>query len=206
MAVGRLAMGSSRMKVAPWPVPALCTVSVPPRSLAASAPLCRPKPWPSLRVVNPWLNIRSRFSAGTPMPLSMIAIFTLWQLPVTRTVILLSRRPRFVARILGVAHEVDEDLQDSVLVGGDHGLCLEVADDLDVVAGERAAMDAQDVFDDVRHGDRLDDARRPAVGLLHGDDLLDVLDVFPQVLNFRDQLRPARRRVIPPARRDSREP
>src|SRR5207248_2580256 len=47
------ATGSSRVKVAPWPIPALATDSEPPIARAARAPLCNPKPCPSFLVVNP---------------------------------------------------------------------------------------------------------------------------------------------------------
>ena len=63
-------MGNSRVKVAPCPEPPLCAVNDPPSSRAAMAPLCNPKPWPSFRVVKPWLKIRVRFSGGIPAPLS----------------------------------------------------------------------------------------------------------------------------------------
>ena len=45
--------GSSKVKVAPRPGPSLATWRDPPRLRAARAPECRPKPWPSLRVVKP---------------------------------------------------------------------------------------------------------------------------------------------------------
>src|ERR1039457_528186 len=53
LALEACSMGISRVKAAPLPGPSLCTLSEPPSSRAASAPLCRPKPWPSLRVVKP---------------------------------------------------------------------------------------------------------------------------------------------------------
>jgi hypothetical protein len=93
-----------------------------------------------LRVVNPWLKIRVRFSAGMPTPLSMTAILTRRSSLVVRTVICLSVRPDSSHAILGVAHEVDEDLHDLVLVGGDDRAGLVVADRLDVVPGERSAL------------------------------------------------------------------
>src|SRR5262245_43911197 len=43
--------GSSRVATAPLPGPSLSSVSRPPSSCAAKALECRPKPWPSLRVV-----------------------------------------------------------------------------------------------------------------------------------------------------------
>src|SRR5438132_7996259 len=45
------AMGSSRVKLAPWPMPALATVMDPPIERAAIAPLCRPKACPPSRAV-----------------------------------------------------------------------------------------------------------------------------------------------------------
>src|SRR5258707_10379212 len=51
-------VGNSRVNSAPWPRPALWAVRRPPISLAALAPLWRPKPCPSFLVVKPWLKIR----------------------------------------------------------------------------------------------------------------------------------------------------
>jgi hypothetical protein len=62
--------GSSKVNVAPRPVPSLCARSVPPNSLAAIAELCRPKPWPSFLVVNPYSHSRGKCSGKTPTPLS----------------------------------------------------------------------------------------------------------------------------------------
>src|SRR5262249_7987783 len=68
--------GSKSVNVAPAPGPSLLACSEPPSSRTASALLCRPNPWPSLRVVNPWPKIRVMFSSGMPMPLSTTSIFT----------------------------------------------------------------------------------------------------------------------------------
>src|SRR6266702_4249955 len=69
------AMGSSRVKLAPWPMPGLATVIDPPIERAAIAPLCRPKPWPPSRVVKPCAKIRVKFSGEMPMPLSETTIW-----------------------------------------------------------------------------------------------------------------------------------
>src|SRR5436190_9050990 len=69
------AMGSSRVKVAPWPMPALATVMAPPIERAAIAPLCRPKPWPPSRVVKPCAKMRVKFSGAMPTPLSETTIW-----------------------------------------------------------------------------------------------------------------------------------
>src|ERR1051325_4630673 len=76
MAAGSSATGSSRVKVAPLPGPSLWAARLPPISVAALALLCRPKPSPSFRVVNPWRKIRARLSSLIPMPLSRTAIVT----------------------------------------------------------------------------------------------------------------------------------
>src|SRR5208282_5511670 len=47
------ASGSVSVNVAPMPGPGLSARSVPPSSRAARALECRPKPWPSARVVKP---------------------------------------------------------------------------------------------------------------------------------------------------------
>ena len=43
---------------------------------AAIAPLCKPKPWPPLRVVKPCAKMRVRFSGEMPMPLSETTMWT----------------------------------------------------------------------------------------------------------------------------------
>ena len=53
VAVSLVLTGSSKVKVAPRPRPSLSAQSTPPMRCAALAPECRPKPWPSRRVVNP---------------------------------------------------------------------------------------------------------------------------------------------------------
>src|SRR2546425_1016343 len=69
--------GSSSTNVAPFPGPALRALSEPPICRAALADACNPNPCPSFFVVNPWLNIRVRFSGSMPTPLSLTSIITL---------------------------------------------------------------------------------------------------------------------------------
>ena len=88
------------------PGPSLCAVSEPPISVAASAALCRPKPWPSLFVVKPWAKMRARFSGGDADAVvrdddlhAVVAVAA----PM-RTVIRFCRARAFAHRILGVAN------------------------------------------------------------------------------------------------------
>src|SRR5258708_3757566 len=85
--------GRVRVNVAPWFAPSLWTERAPPNSLAARAPLCKPKPWPLRRVVKPCAKMRVRFSGGMPTPLSFTSTHT-WFEPdaPTRMVISLSAR------------------------------------------------------------------------------------------------------------------
>ena len=64
----------------------------PPISYAAFAPLCRPKPWPSIRVVKPCAKMRVRFSGEMPMPLSVNTTRTFCSSAAMRIVIRLSGR------------------------------------------------------------------------------------------------------------------
>ena len=75
------------------PGPSLKAASEPPHSLAARAPLCRPKPWPCRRVVKPWAKILVRFSGAMPTPLSMTEIATSLPSDVVRRIRDLSARP-----------------------------------------------------------------------------------------------------------------
>ncbi len=58
--------GTTSVAVAPFPGPSLSNESFPPRSCAASTLVCRPKPWPSLRVVKPYVKRCLRFSGEIP--------------------------------------------------------------------------------------------------------------------------------------------
>lgn len=87
------ARGSSSVNVAPWPGPSLCARSEPPSSPATRAPLCRPKPWPFLRVVKPWAKMRVRFSGGMPTPLSATTMRARSASAAMRMVRRLSERP-----------------------------------------------------------------------------------------------------------------
>src|SRR5258706_455550 len=75
------------------PGPPLVTRNEPPSSWAASAPLCKPKPWPSTRVVKPCVNRRDIFSAGMPTPLSTTHMRTPAGAGSTRRVMSLSVLP-----------------------------------------------------------------------------------------------------------------
>ena len=117
-AVGGL-NGKMSVKVAPWPGPALCAQREPPSSRAARAPLWRPKPWPSRRVVKPWEKMRVIFSAGMPTPLS-IPGFPPGSRPCgARAASELLRALGLAEGVFGVADEIDEYLEDLVLIDQD---------------------------------------------------------------------------------------
>src|SRR5579862_4573825 len=83
-----------------------------------------------------------------------------------------------VARIFGVAKQVDEYLDHLVAVDGDFRDLDEFADDFDEVALVGDLVQAQRVLKNLHWIDNLGDARDASVRLLHGDNLFDVLDVF----------------------------
>ena len=87
---------------------------------------------------------------------------------------------RFVACVFGVAHQVDEDLQDFVLVDGDRRHVAEFALQRDAMACESAGIQPQAVFHQIDDLDGLRDAAELGVVLLHGDGVLDVLEVLAQ--------------------------
>src|ERR1700680_3504845 len=90
----------------------------------------------------------------------------------------------FVTGVLGVAYEVHEDLQDFVLVEVDHGVPLEVTQDFDAVTRERTRIQAQAVLHEIDDVEDLLYAGDFRITLLHRHDVLDVIDVPPQGLQF----------------------
>ncbi len=175
------------MKEAPWPTPSLWTKRAPPSSLAAMAPLCRPKPWPSLRVVNPWEKMRLRLSA---------AIADAVVADDDADAVLAGggdADPDFFCAVIfkhgafGVVDEVDEDLNDFVAIDEDIGDGQVVANQLNFVALERAVVHGEGVFDNGLGVHVFDDAAELGVVLLHRDDGADVLDVGGQNLGFVGQ-------------------
>ena len=87
---------------------------------------------------------------------------------------------RFVAGVFGVAHEIDQDLQDLVFVDGDRRHLAEFALQRDAVAHEGAGVHAQAILDQLVDSDGFGDAAQLGVALLHGHGLLDVLDIIAQ--------------------------
>src|ERR1700677_1914231 len=83
----------------------------------------------------------------------------------------------FVAAIFGVSNEIDEDLEDLVFVNKNRGGGGVLADDVDLVAFDGAGVEAEGVLDQFLGGKGFLRAGNPGVGLLHGDDLLDMVDV-----------------------------
>jgi len=75
-------------------------------------------------------------------------------------------------------------LQDLVLVHGDGDGPFEIADDLDLVPGDGALVQAQCVFEEIDGVERFDDAGDAGVILLHGHDFLDMVDVAGKLIDL----------------------
>ena len=180
--------GSSTVNSAPRPGPSLYAVSVPPSSLAAFAELCRPKPWPCLFVVNPCENTRVRFSLGYPhagildLDQGLRLIGACIDSNAYGQAALL--RGAFQEGVLGVGHEVHEDLQQFLLLDPHLRHIGIIADHFDVVLVERGGIQAEGVVGQLGQGNRLDQPGRARVRLLHGDDGLHVVDVLGQRVQF----------------------
>ena len=57
----------------------------------------------------------------------------------------------FIARVLGVADEVDQNLHDLVLVSGHHRAGLVVANYIYLMPRQRTGIDADGVLDQIQH-------------------------------------------------------
>ena len=90
-----------------------------------------------------------------------------------------------------------------MFLGLNHRHLVELAAQLHVVPGERGAVDLDGVIDQLRGVDGFDDARDFGVALLHGDDLLDVLDVLQELLEFLQQSGLFVGEMLRPTRRDT---
>src|SRR5580658_2225286 len=87
----------------------------------------------------------------------------------------------FVTRILGVADDVYQDLQDLVLVDGYRRHLLEVAHQRDAMATEGAGVHPQAILDQSTNIDDVSQTAAARVTLLHRHDLFDVLDIAAQL-------------------------
>ena len=97
-----------------------------------------------------------------------------------RSVSSLSRPARLVAGILGVAHEIHENLQHLVLVDRDRRHLAEFALQRDPVAHEGAGVQAQAVLHQLGDGDGFGDAAQLGIALLHRHRVLDVFQIVAQ--------------------------
>ena len=88
--------------------------------------------------------------------------------------------PGFIAGVLGVTDQVDEDLQNFVFIRAERGRRTIFPDHPDIVTSKAARVHAQRIFDQLRNLDSLDGAGNLGVALLHGDDIIDMIDVFAQ--------------------------
>jgi len=163
--------------------PSLRTFNEPPISFAASAPLCRPKPWPSLRVVKPWLKMRVRFSGTIPTPLS-----------ITDILIRPSPLPRAPSAVCPPA-PIPGRLVWRCPPGssGSAGVCacqrssaahFQIRGPLPRVAVQSTLIHAQAVLHQIDHVDYFLHPADPRIVLLHGHNFIDVLDVLTQRIQF----------------------
>ena len=111
---------------------------------------------------------------------------------------------RFVARVFGIAHQVHENLQHLVLVDGDRRDVAEFALQRDPMAGESAGVQPQAVLHEIDDLDGLGDAAELGVALLHGDGVLDVLEIVAQRGEFLQSHALIGRAAARRARRDIR--
>ena len=92
--------------------------------------------------------------------------------------------------VLGVAEQVDQDLQHLVLFGQNVRKLVVVADDLDVVAGNRLALMRMRIVDQAGQRKLSRMPETPAYDCCMRDDLLDVVDVLRQRVDlFQDRAR-----------------
>src|SRR5258708_4948717 len=87
---------------------------------------------------------------------------------------------RFIAGILGVAHEIHQNLQYLVLIDGDRRHLVEFAAQRHAVAHEGAGVQAQAVLHQIGYRDGLGHAAQLGVALLHRHRVLDVFQVVAQ--------------------------
>lgn len=90
--------------------------------------------------------------------------------------------------MFGVGDEVDQDLEDFPALGLNAGDGEELAHDVDIVAGEGADVHAEGVLHQLGGVEGLGDADHRGVGLLHDDDLADVIDVFLKPLDLGEEM------------------
>ena len=90
----------------------------------------------------------------------------------------------FIQRILGVTDKIDQNLQDFMFVNHQGRHFLKLADDLDAMAGQCRRINLDGIFHQAGQGHFFDDAGNTRIALLRGDDVLDVIDVFGQLLQF----------------------
>lgn len=81
-------------------------------------------------------------------------------------------------RFLGVTHKIDEALQYCVAAHQDVWNRIKLAHDLDLMAGQRGRRHAQGVLDQFVKCQFLQRAGDLGVGLLHRNNLFDVIDVL----------------------------
>ena len=90
----------------------------------------------------------------------------------------------FLHGVLGIAQEIHEDLQRLVLVDGDRGRGVEFAHHGDVVARKTVHVELERILDERFDRHHFGKARNPRIGLLHGHDILDVLDIAGEQLDL----------------------
>src|ERR1700688_4483561 len=93
----------------------------------------------------------------------------------------------FVARVLGVAHEIHQNLQHLVFIDGDRRHLAEFAAQRHSVTHEGAGVQPQAVLHQVDYPDGLGDAAELGVTLLHRHGVLDVFQVVAQRYEFLER-------------------
>lgn len=83
--------------------------------------------------------------------------------------------------IFGIADQVDQDQQQAVFVADDCRCVLVVLGDDDMVPTQGAGIHAQRILEQIDDVQRLDQPGRAGIGLLSGNDVLDVIDAFGEL-------------------------
>ena len=187
------AAGRERENLAPSPGPLLCAVREPIMTFAASAAVCSPKPpFPPGFVVKPNSKTRLRFACGYPD--AVILHIPDHKFLVVTGIHILSKAygehyPLFGGATVSqcanrVADQIDQNLQQLVLVGDDRRDSPVAPLNSDITASGRCDIDLQRLLHDRDGVDLLDQARAAGQRLLAADNLLDVIDVARERIQF----------------------
>ena len=160
-------------------------------NFAASAPLCEAKPVPVLaRAETMRKNARQILRHNADAIVNHPNLHAVRRRPLDPVSSLaLSGPAAFVARMFGVGDQIDENLQNLVTIHHDVRHVFKLADQSDIMSLKSRDVDFKRVFHERGHGHQLGHARKLGVGLLHGDDDLDMINVVHQRLQLARQRR-----------------